>query len=202
VLIIKRHLSRRTILRGAGTALALPLLDAMIPALRADRITAAAPVRRLGFIVYPLGVDEERWKPKGEGASYELSEALAPLARHREKFVVLGGVSSDPDRTKAGFHDRAVASFMTGVEPTKGKVHVGISVDQVAAKVLGLLLSNWPPKTASPTSSLGRYSKAKLCPSRLSTIPGFFSSGSSAIARKSILAPALHARPQTRVLLM
>src|SRR5258708_969661 len=109
----------------------------MIPALRADRLTAAAPVRRLGFIVYPLGVDEERWKPKGEGAGYELSEALAPLAPHREKFVVVGGVSSDPDRTKAGFHDRALASFMTGVEPTKGKVQVGISVDQVAAKVLG-----------------------------------------------------------------
>ncbi len=137
MLITKKHLSRRTILRGAGTALALPLLDAMIPALRADHLTAAAPVRRLGFIVYPLGVDEARWKPRGEGASYELSEALAPLAPYRKKFVVLGGVSSDPDRTKAGFHDRAVASFMTGVEPTKGKVHVGISVDQVAAKVLG-----------------------------------------------------------------
>jgi hypothetical protein len=137
MLVTQKHLSRRTLLRGAGTALALPLLDAMVPALRADRLTAAAPVRRLGFIVYPLGVDEERWKPKGEGAAYELSEALAPLAPHRHKFVVLSGVSSDPDRTKAGFHDRALASFMTGVEPTKGKVKVGISVDQVAANVLG-----------------------------------------------------------------
>ena len=137
MLVTQKHLSRRTILRGAGTALALPLLDAMVPALRADRLTAAAPVRRLGFIVYPLGVDEDRWKPKGEGAGYEFSEALAPLAPHRNKFVVISGVSSDPDRTKAGFHDRALASFMTGVEPTKGKVKVGISVDQVAAKVLG-----------------------------------------------------------------
>lgn len=137
MLVTQKHLSRRTVLRGVGTALALPLLDAMAPALRADRLTAAAPVRRLGFIVYPLGVDEERWKPKGEGAAYELSEALAPLAPHRNKFVVISGVSSDPDRTKAGFHDRALASFMTGVEPTKGKVKVGISVDQVAAKVLG-----------------------------------------------------------------
>ena len=94
-------------------------------------------MRRLGFLVYPLGVDEDRWKPKGEGAGYELSEALAPLAPHKNKFVVISGVSSDPDRTKAGFHDRALASFMTGVEPTKGKVKVGISVDQVAAKVLG-----------------------------------------------------------------
>src|SRR5690242_12779385 len=108
MLVTKKHLPRRTVLRGAGTALALPLLDAMIPALRADRLTAAAPVRRLGFIVYPLGVDEERWKPKGEGAGYQLSEALAPLSRHRNKFVVITGLSSDPDRSKAGFHDRAI----------------------------------------------------------------------------------------------
>ena len=137
MLVTQKFLSRRTVLRGVGTAFALPLLDAMIPALRADRLSAAAPVRRLGFIVYPLGVDEDRWKPKGDGAAYELSEAMAPLAPHRNKFVVISGVSSDPDRTKAGFHDRALASFMTGVEPTKGKVKVGISVDQVAANVLG-----------------------------------------------------------------
>src|SRR5438132_782632 len=83
------------------------------------------------------GVDQDRWKPKGQGAGYQLSEALAPLAPHRNKFVVISGLSSDPDRSKPGFHDRALASFMTGVEPTKGKVHVGISVDQVAAAALG-----------------------------------------------------------------
>ena len=137
MLITKKHLPRRTFLRGAGVALALPLLDAMIPAMRAERLTAAAPVRRLGFIYYPLGVDQDRWRPNGEGADYELSEALAPLAPHKSKFVVLSGLSSDPDRTKAGFHDRAYASFMTGCEPTEGKVHVGISVDQVAALELG-----------------------------------------------------------------
>ncbi|MCZ2150735.1 MAG: DUF1552 domain-containing protein [Bryobacterales bacterium] len=137
MIVTKKHLPRRTFLRGAGTAFALPLLDAMVPALRAERLTDAAPVRRLGFIFYPLGVDEARWRPKGEGADYQLSEALAPLAPHRNKFLVISGLSSDPDRTKAGFHDRALASFMTGVEPTKGKVQVGISVDQVAAGVLG-----------------------------------------------------------------
>jgi hypothetical protein len=137
MIVTRKHLPRRTFLRGAGTVLALPLLDAMIPAMRADRLTAAAPVRRLGFIFYTLGVDEARWRPKGEGGNYQLSEALAPLAPHRNKFLVLSGLSSDPDRTKAGFHDRALASFMTGVEPTKGTVHVGISVDQVAAQVLG-----------------------------------------------------------------
>lgn len=133
----KKHLPRRTFLRGAGTALALPLLDAMIPALTAERLTAAAPVRRLGFIYFPLGVDRDRWRPRGDGTGYQTSEALAPLAPHREKFIVLTGLSSDPDRSKSGFHDRAMASFMTGCEPAKGKVHVGISVDQVAARSLG-----------------------------------------------------------------
>jgi hypothetical protein len=137
LIVTKKYLPRRTFLRGAGTALALPLLDAMIPALSAERLTAAAPVRRLGFVFYTLGVDEARWRPTGEGSNYQLSEGLAPLAPHRDKFVVISGLSSDPDRTKAGFHDRAIGSFMTGVEPAKGKVQVGISVDQVAAQTLG-----------------------------------------------------------------
>jgi len=133
----QKFLPRRTFLRGAGISLGLPLLDAMVPALAAEKRTAAAPVRRLGFIIYPLGVDQDRWRPKGEGADYQFSEALEPLAPHRKKFVVISGLSSDPDRTKAGFHDRALASFLTGVEPAKGKVHVGISVDQLAAQTLG-----------------------------------------------------------------
>src|SRR5215469_10937435 len=137
MIITGKHLSRRTLLKGAGVSLALPLLDAMVPALRAEQSTAAAPIRRLGFIYYTLGVNEEKWKPKGEGASYQLSEALMPMAPHREKFLVISGLSSDPDRTKAGFHDRALTSFMTGVEMTRGSVHVGVSVDQVAAQALG-----------------------------------------------------------------
>jgi hypothetical protein len=137
MIITQKHLPRRTFLRGAGTALALPLLDAMIPALKAQRLTAAAPVRRLGFIYYTLGVNVDKWQPKGEGAGYELSPALAPLAPHKNKFLVMSGLSSDPDRTKSGFHDRALTSFMTGVELVRGKVHVGVSVDQVAAQVLG-----------------------------------------------------------------
>ena len=94
-------------------------------------------MRRLGFVFYTLGVNEDKWLPKGEGVNYQLSDALTPLATHKNKFCVISGLSSDPDRTKAGFHDRALASFMTGVEPTKGKVHVGVSVDQVAAQSLG-----------------------------------------------------------------
>ncbi len=135
--VTQKSLPRRTLLRGAGTALALPLLDAMVPALKAERLTAAAPVRRLGFVMYPLGVDQDRWRPKGEGSDYKLSEALAPLEPHKKKFVVMSGLSSDPDRSKPGFHDRALASFMTGVEPAKGKIQVGISIDQLAAQTLG-----------------------------------------------------------------
>lgn len=137
MIVTKKHIPRRMILRGAGTALALPLLDAMVPALQAERTTAAAPVRRLGFIIYPLGVDQDRWMPRGSGAEYQFSEALEPLARHRRKFVVISGLSSDPDRSKPGFHDRALASFLTGVEMTRGRIQVGISIDQLAAQTLG-----------------------------------------------------------------
>lgn len=137
MIITQKHLLRRTFLRGAGTTLALPLLDAMIPALKAERLTAAAPVRRVGFIYYTLGVNVDKWLPKGEGANYELSPALTPLAPQKNKFLVISGLSSDPDRTKSGFHDRALTSFMTGVELVRDKVHVGVSVDQVAARVLG-----------------------------------------------------------------
>jgi len=135
--ISQKHLDRRTLLRGAGIALGLPLLDAMVPAMAAERKTAAAPVRRLGFVIYPLGVDQDRWKPKNPGDNWQTSEALTPLEPFRKKFVVITGLSSDPDRTKAGFHDRALASFLTGVEMTKGKVQVGVSVDQLAAQTLG-----------------------------------------------------------------
>jgi hypothetical protein len=137
MIVSKKHLDRRTFLRGASTVLALPLLDAMIPALRPERLTAAMPVRRLGFVMYPMGVVVDKWKPVGDGPGYQISPALAPLAPFREKFIIMSGLVSSPDRTKTDFHDRAMASYMTGCEPTTGKVYVGISVDQVAAQTLG-----------------------------------------------------------------
>jgi hypothetical protein len=137
MIITKKHLDRRTFLRGVGTTLALPLLDAMIPAARAQRLTAAAPVRRLAFIYFPLGVTREGWYPIGEGADYQLNTAMKALEAHKSKFLILTGLSSDPDRTKTDFHDRAMASWMTGCELTPGRVHVGTSVDQIAAKTLG-----------------------------------------------------------------
>src|SRR5688572_1762698 len=135
--ITRKHLSRRTVLKGAGAAIALPFLDAMHPALTAERTTSAAAVRRLLIVEYPHGVVDDTWNPIGEGSDYKISEGLAPLERHRQKFIVFRGLTSSPDRTKADFHDRALASFLTGCEPTVGKVHVGISIDQIAAKTLG-----------------------------------------------------------------
>ncbi len=137
MIITRRHLSRRTFLRGTGTVLALPLLDAMIPALRAERLTAAAPVRRLGFVEYSLGVNEAKWRPIGEGPEYKLNEGMLPLAPHRPKFLVLSGLTSSPDRSKTDFHDRALASYLTGCEPIEKPRKVGVSVDQLAAQVLG-----------------------------------------------------------------
>ena len=125
-------ISRRTLLRGTGAAIALPFLDAMHPAFSAERNTAAAPVRRLGIVYFPHGATD-RWLPSGEGPSFKLSPGLAPLERHKSRILVLAGLSAVPDRTKPEFHDRAVASWLTGCELTRGKVQVGISMDQIAA---------------------------------------------------------------------
>ena len=131
-----RHVSRRALLRGAGgIALALPLLDAMIPA-RAHAEAALQP-RRLGFIYFPNGYIKAQWTPASEGAGYALSPALQPLSDFKDKFTVLSGLACDPAKTIAGFHDRSIASYMTGVEMVRGEVKSGISVDQIAAPLLG-----------------------------------------------------------------
>ncbi len=133
-----RRLSRRALLRGVGgVAMALPFLDAMHPALAAERNTAAAPVRRLGIVYYPHGVVWEKWTPPGDSGPLTMTPGLAPLARHKDKLTVIAGLTSDPDRRLPDFHDRAMASWLTGCEMTRGKVHVGVSVDQVAAATLG-----------------------------------------------------------------
>ena len=146
-------------------------------------------------------MNEDKWRPKGEGADYQLSEALAPLAPHKNKFLVLSGLSSDPDRTKAGFHDRALASFMTGVEPARGKVQVGISVDQVAAQALGKETQFASLELATEyNGALGRSvvtrARRLRCPS--SPIRAACSSAFSARAARSIRSPPRSAGPPIR----
>src|SRR5436190_13493291 len=147
--ITKMALPRRTFLRGMGVTLALPLLDAMVPALSVTARSAARPVRRLGFIYMPNGVSmnftgTNYWKPRGEGSNFELSPILQPLAPFKDQMVVFGGLAhhaADASEDGAnGDHARGTSTWLTGVHPkhTEGAgVYNGISADQIAASALG-----------------------------------------------------------------
>jgi uncharacterized protein DUF1552 len=147
--ITKRALPRRTFLRGVGATLALPLLDAMVPASTALAQTAANPVRRLGFVYLPNGVARNftginYWTPTGEGTGFELSPILSPLAPYRDRLLVISGLAQHQadafDDGANGDHTRGTSSWLTGVhcKRTEGAdVRNGISADQIAAKHLG-----------------------------------------------------------------
>lgn len=139
-----KHLHRRTFLRGVGAAIALPMLDAMTPAMAGPAAKAAtkAPVR-LAFTYIPNGVTGKDWKPAGLGADYPLSPILKPLEAVRQDFMVLSGLDHNNANALGdggGDHARAGACFLTGVHPKKtagADIQAGISVDQIAAKALG-----------------------------------------------------------------
>ena len=139
MIVTKKSVSRRSVLRGAGAAIALPLLDAMAPALTAFQKTAASPVRRLGVVYHPNGVVYESWLPRGVGSEFELSRVLAPLAPLRNRLVVVTGLHDQQAEALgdgAGDHSRASGSYLTGVHIKKSDSQVlnGISMDQIAAK--------------------------------------------------------------------
>src|SRR6478735_3585226 len=92
MLITKKHLPRRTFLRGVGVTLALPLLDSMLPAQTAIRKTAAAPSPRLGFVYVPHGAIMDKWTPATEGAGFEFSPILKPLEAHAKYINVVSGL--------------------------------------------------------------------------------------------------------------
>src|SRR5438128_5867090 len=141
MIVTKTAISRRAVLRGIGTTLALPLLDAMVPALTAAVKTPAKPVRRLGVIYHPNGVIYDKWLPKGVDAEFEFSPILSPLEPFRDKLVVVTGLSSQPAEALGdggGDHSRASGSYLTGVHVKKSDSVVvnDISMDQIAAKAL------------------------------------------------------------------
>src|SRR5687767_9988471 len=141
VIITKMHLSRRLVLRGMGAALALPVLDSMVPALTAQSKTAAAPVRRLGVFYVPNGMSMPYWFPKTEGPVAELPPTLRSLAAFKDRVLLCGGLADEPaNRVKGGGdHARSAGTFLTGVayKNTSGAdVYGSISMDQVAAKEL------------------------------------------------------------------
>src|SRR5216684_4838328 len=142
--ITKKHLSRRTILRGFGAALALPLLDGMVPALAALGSTPARSVRRMAIIYTPNGMMMPNWTPKGEGAAFEFSPILEALTPYRDQLLVVSGLADRygwPQGDEGtGDHARAAATFLTGVHVKKTEgadIEGGVSMDQIAARALG-----------------------------------------------------------------
>ena len=139
MIVTKMALPRRTFLRGMGATLALPLLDAMVPALTATARTAANPVRRLGFVYLPMGAAPGKWSPGGEGAITELSPILNPLAPFLNQVTVLSNLEHK-NAYAAGNHATANCTFLSGVRAkfTDGSDYeMGTTVDQIAAKQLG-----------------------------------------------------------------
>src|SRR5688572_24352161 len=120
MMIMKLALPRRTFLRGVGSVLALPLLDAMVPAFSAVAKTAAKATPRLGFVYVPNGAAMDYWKPKGEGTELELSPSLMPLEPFRNQLVVPVGLSQSQAQgfgVGNGEHTRGQAVWLSGVHP-------------------------------------------------------------------------------------
>jgi hypothetical protein len=139
-------LSRRTVLRGIGTAIALPALEAMLPKGALGATVAAAPPgpKRLAWLYIPNGVDMSSWKPATVGADYALTPTLQPLAALKDKFMVISGLActkANPNGDGPGDHARAMCAYLTGVQPRKSEganIHLGISADQAAADKIGV----------------------------------------------------------------
>lgn len=144
MLITKKSLSRRTMLRGLGASIALPLLDGMVPAFAAIRNTAARPVRRLGAIYVPNGMSMARWLPPTEGA-LEMTPILSPLTPVQDQLLVLSGMANKEAKQRLdegdGDHSRCQAAYLTGAHAVKASgtnstLEVGVSMDQLAAREL------------------------------------------------------------------
>ena len=131
--ISKLSIPRRTFLRGVGTAMALPLLDAMVPALTATVKTAAKPVKRFGVVYVPNGLTMAAWTPKATGAAFELPPILKPMAPFQERMLLVSGLNG-----AGGFgHTGASTEFLTGIKVGTGDSAAGPSIDQLIAAEAG-----------------------------------------------------------------
>ena len=139
MIVTKKALPRRTFLRGMGVSLALPMLDAMTPALT----RAASPIVRLGFVYVPNGIIADKWLPLEDGANFTFRSTMKPLEPYRDQLLVFSGLAQISGRALGdgpGDHARAGASWLTGVHPKKTEginIQAGISADQIAARTLG-----------------------------------------------------------------
>ncbi len=142
--VTKKHLSRRAILKGAGAALSLPLLESMIPAgaVWGADASAATPRPRLVCVYVPHGAVMSRWTPTKVGTDFEFPQTMSPLAPFRERVTVVSGLSLPlaygQDASAGANHTRSSAVFLSGASPGTGsEAELGITVDQVAARHIG-----------------------------------------------------------------
>ncbi len=140
----KKAIPRRTVLRGVGASLALPLLDGMVPASTALAKTAAKPVVRFCTVYVPNGIIMERWTPATAGRGFDFTPTLKPLESFRDHLLVVSGLDNTGARSRSGAsgaHAKPAGAFLTGVEPlpTTGSssLQLGISMDQIIANALG-----------------------------------------------------------------
>ena len=183
---ILRKLNRRTVLRGVGTGLALPLLESMrMPGLLAATTTAPTAPVRMACIFVANGAIMDKWKPTGEGKDYQLSPTLEPLAPFREDMMVFSGLTQHHARANGdggGDHARNASAYLTGAQPRKtsgADISVGQSIDQAVAEKIG-------NQTRLPSIELGidRGRNAGNCDS------GYSCAYSSNISWKSATTPS------------
>jgi len=144
--ITKKHISRRAVLKGAGVALGLPFLDAMVPAATALAQTAAVPKLRTGFFYIPHGAimgntshgpTLDKWTPSGSGADFKLSPILASLEPYKKYVSSFGGLQNAA--TAGSVHSFTPATWLSATRPDTGapRAHMSTTLDQVIAKVIG-----------------------------------------------------------------
>ena len=166
MMIFKKAIPRRTFLRGAGVALALPVLDSMVPAMAAVNDTGKKPLR-ISTVFVPNGRIMAKWTPKTDGVGFEISPTLAPLKAYKDQLTVLTGlnikaadaVGNEP----GGVHARPAGAFLTGIHPKPGG-ELGVSMDQMIAREWGsqtqlgsIELALDAPEMAVTDGSYGAY---------------------------------------------
>ena len=144
MIITKKAIPRRTVLRGIGATLALPLLDGMVPAFAAIRNTAARPTLRFGTVYSPTGMIMKAFRPTTVGADFEITRILEPLRPFRDQMLVIGNLNNPIANPRpgegTGDHSRAGSSFLTCAHAKKTEgadIELGTSIDQVLAKEFG-----------------------------------------------------------------
>jgi hypothetical protein len=167
--LTRKHLSRRTVLRGAGVSLALPLLDAMIPAATALAQTAAAPKLKVGFFYFPHGAiqwntahgaDMDRWNPSGSGADFKLSEILSPLEQYKHLVTSFSHLENKANQNSV--HAIVPATWLSGTRPDADSqgASMATTIDQLIAEHIGQETALPSLEIASETTT-----QAAACPS-------------------------------------